>query len=235
MTIRITADNLSMRFNDRVLFHIPYLTLGPKESVYLRGANGVGKTTLLRILSGLQKPTTGQLNLNQPHWSARLLGYSGNRQIVYLHQNPFLFDGSVYANVIYGMKYSHYNKLEKRKIVINALRLVGLETFIDEHISILSGGEKQRVAMARAWVLKPSILLMDEPSASIDEKSIKLLVVMVKDLLERGASIVVTSHQTNELTEICHRTWTISDAKLIESTPLKVIVSKDNYASAKSN
>ena len=235
MTIRITADNLSMRFNDRVLFHIPHLSLGPKESVYLRGANGVGKTTLLKILSGLQTATTGKLNLNQPHWTARLFGRSGNNQIVYLHQNPFLFDGTVFDNVIYGVKYTTMNKLEKRNMVINALRMVGLETLADEHISVLSGGEKQRVAMARAWVLKPSILLMDEPSASVDQESIQLLVIMAKDLLERGSSIVVTSHQTNALTEICPRQWTISDAKLIESTQLKVIVSKDKYAPAKAN
>ncbi|MCV5737013.1 energy-coupling factor ABC transporter ATP-binding protein, partial [Escherichia coli] len=87
------------------------------------------------------------------------------------------------------------------------LRMVGLETLADEHISVLSGGEKQRVAMARAWILKPSILLMDEPSASLDQESIERLVVMAKDLLDRGSSIVVTSHQANALTDLCKKQW----------------------------
>ncbi|MDE1076929.1 energy-coupling factor ABC transporter ATP-binding protein, partial [Escherichia coli] len=89
---------------------------------------------------------------------------------------------------------------EKRSTVINALRMVGLETLADEHISVVSGGEKQRVAMARAWILNPSILLMDEPSASLDQESIDRLVIMAKDLLARGSSLVITSHQANALT-----------------------------------
>lgn len=101
------------------------------------------------------------------------------------------------------MKYQQDNAKDKRAQVINALRMVGLETLADEHISVLSGGEKQRVAMARAWILKPSILLMDEPSASLDAESIERLVVMAKDLLDRGSSIVITSHQTNALTDLC--------------------------------
>lgn len=68
---------------------------------------------------------------------------------------------------------------------------------------MLSGGERQRVAMARAWIIKPSILLMDEPSASVVQESIDRLVILAKDLLARGSSIVVTSHQTNALTDLC--------------------------------
>ncbi|MCV6020766.1 ATP-binding cassette domain-containing protein, partial [Escherichia coli] len=100
---------------------------------------------------------------------------------------PYLFDGTVYENVVYGLKYQQDTPKDKRAQVIHALRMVGLETLADEHISVLSGGEKQRVAMARAWILKPSILLMDEPSASLDQESIERLVVMAKDLLDRGS------------------------------------------------
>lgn len=116
--------------------------------------------------------------------------------------------------------------------------MVGLETLADEHISVLSGGEKQRVAMARAWILKPSILLMDEPSASLDQESIDRLVVMAKDLLARGASIVITSHQENALTDLCRRQWWIKDTTLIESPLLHVIKDtrqENTYASSNAN
>ncbi|WP_229773351.1 ATP-binding cassette domain-containing protein, partial [Vibrio cholerae] len=116
---------------------------------------------------------------------------------------------------------------EKRAQVITALRMVGLETLADEHISVLSGGEKQRVAMARAWILKPSILLMDEPSASLDQESIERLVIMARDLLERGSSLVITSHQTNALTALCKKQWWIKERQLIES-PLLQIVKENN-------
>ncbi|MBL4831764.1 MAG: energy-coupling factor ABC transporter ATP-binding protein [Aliivibrio sp.] len=223
MTVKIIAQDLSISFNKRLLFHIPTLSLGPKEAVYLRGPNGAGKTTLLKILSGLIQPTTGHLNTQRPHWFRRLCGTAANNQITYLHQTPFLFDGTVYDNVNYGLKCASMPRQQRRNEVINALRLVGLETLAQEHISVLSGGERQRVAMARAWVLKPAILLMDEPSASVDKASIDLLVVLAKDLLSRGASLIITSHQTNALTDLCHRQWTIDESALIETANLHII------------
>jgi tungstate transport system ATP-binding protein len=136
--------------------------------------------------------------------------------VIYLHQSPYLFDGTVYENVVYGIRFEKDAAKDKRAQVITALRMVGLETLADEHISVLSGGEKQRVAMARAWILKPSILLMDEPSASLDQESIDRLVVMAKDLLDRGSSLVITSHQQNALTGLCNKQWVISGLELKE-------------------
>lgn len=77
--------------------------------------------------------------------------------------------------------------------------------------------------MARAWILSPSILLMDEPSASLDQESIDRLVIMAKDLLNRGSSLVITSHQTNALTDLCHKQWWIKEHQLVESPLLHVI------------
>ena len=162
MTIKITAEQLSMRFNERVLFHVPELAIGPNDAIYLTGDNGVGKTTLLKILAGLLKPTTGKVIAPKDSWLKKLTGRHGRDDVVYLHQSPYLFDGSVYENIAYGIKYHKITAQDKRALVINALRMGKLETLADEHISVLSGGEKQRVAMARAWILTPSILLMDE-------------------------------------------------------------------------
>ncbi len=239
MTIKITAKQLSMRFKERVLFHIPELAIGPNDAIYLKGDNGVGKTTLLKILAGLLKPSTGEISAPRDSWLKKWTRRNGRVDVIYLHQSPYLFDGSVYDNVVYGVKYQHTTAQDKRAQVISALRMVGLETLADEHISVLSGGEKQRVAMARAWILKPSILLMDEPSASLDTESIERLVVMAQDLLDRGSSIVVTSHQTNALTDLCKKQWWIKGQSLVES-PLLYVIPKENseeneYASTNTN
>lgn len=238
MTIKITAQLLSMRFKDRVLFHIPTLNIGPNDAIYLKGDNGVGKTTLLKILSGLIKPSTGKVIAPSDSWRNRLFSRSGRKNVIYLHQSPYLFDGTVYENVAYGIRYQKEAAKDKRAQVITALRMVGLETLADEHISVLSGGEKQRVAMARAWILKPSILLMDEPSASLDQESIERLVIMAQDLLKRGSSLVITSHQQNALTDLCRKQWWIKEATLVESPLLQVITDKElqtNYASSNAN
>lgn len=239
MTVKITASALSMRYKDRVLFHIPELNIGPNDAIYLKGDNGVGKTTLLKILSGLITPSEGTINSPTDAWWQRWMGTNGHDDVVYLHQSPYLFDATVYENVVYGIKYRRESHLSKRAQVINALRMVGLETLADEHISVLSGGERQRVAMARAWVLKPSILLMDEPSASLDQESILRLEVMAKDLLQRGASLVITSHQSNALTRLCKKQWWIKEKTLVESPLFHVIDDtsddKSVYAAIKSN
>ncbi|MGL6027634.1 MAG: energy-coupling factor ABC transporter ATP-binding protein [Vibrio sp.] len=226
MTIKLTAEQLAMRFKDRVLFHIPKLSIGPNDAIYLKGDNGVGKTTLLKILAGLLSPTCGQILMGKPWWQ-RWYFTSATSDVVYLHQTPYLFDDSVYQNVVYGIRFSGLSTHQKRAQVITALRMVGLETLADEHISVLSGGEKQRVAMARAWIVKPSILLMDEPSASLDQESIARLVIMAQDLLARGASLVITSHQTNALTALCNKQWWIKDRQLIESPLLQIV--KENH------
>ncbi|MCC4775471.1 energy-coupling factor ABC transporter ATP-binding protein [Vibrio cyclitrophicus] len=223
MSIKITTQQISMRYKERVLFHIPELSIGPNDAIYLKGDNGVGKTTLLKILSGLIQPSSGRIQSPTQSWQQILFQRLKFKDIIYLHQTPYLFDGSVYQNVAYGIRFNKENQKDKRAQIINALRMVGLETLADEHISVLSGGERQRVAMARAWILKPSILLMDEPSASLDKESIERLVIMAEDLLQRGASLVITSHQTNALTDLCKKQWWIKDNTLTESPLLQII------------
>ncbi|EGU38424.1 MULTISPECIES: energy-coupling factor ABC transporter ATP-binding protein [Vibrio] len=239
MSIKITTQQISMRYKERVLFHIPELSIGPNDAIYLKGDNGVGKTTLLKILSGLIKPSSGRIQSPTQSWQHNLFPRLKFKDIIYLHQTPYLFDGSVYQNVAYGIRFNKESQKDKRAQIINALRMVGLETLADEHISVLSGGERQRVAMARAWILKPSILLMDEPSASLDKESIERLVFMAEDLLQRGASLVITSHQTNALTDLCKKQWWIKDNTLTESPLLQVIkknkAQENIYAASNAN
>ena len=239
MSIKITTQQISMRYKERVLFHIPELSIGPNDAIYLKGDNGVGKTTLLKILSGLIKPSSGRIQSPTQSWQHNLFPRLKFKDIIYLHQTPYLFDGSVYQNVAYGIRFNKESQKDKRSQIINALRMVGLETLADEHISVLSGGERQRVAMARAWILKPSILLMDEPSASLDKESIERLVFMAEDLLQRGASLVITSHQTNALTDLCKKQWWIKDNTLTESPLLQVIkknkAQENIYAASNAN
>ena len=232
----IQALDLSVRFKSRLLFHIPQLNLAPRDAIYLTGDNGVGKTTLLKVLAGLQKPTTGSVNIHQHTFFKRLFSGCYEGSIIYLHQTPYMFDATVFNNVCYGLRFAIKDRQKRRNEAINALRMVGLETLADEHVSVLSGGERQRVAMARAWVLKPSVLLMDESSASMDQESINRQVILAKDLLARGSSLVITSHQQNALTALCRRQWTINDTQLIERADLQLVTdiknNKDNYAYA---
>ncbi|GAD89311.1 MULTISPECIES: energy-coupling factor ABC transporter ATP-binding protein [Vibrio] len=223
MTIQLRTQDLSKRYEDRVLFHIPHLQIGPSNAIYLKGQNGVGKTTLLKILAGLTTPSTGTINGIEISTFYRLFSRKLFRDVVYLHQSPYMFDATLLENIRYALPFASKRGLHSRSQAINALRMVGLESLADEHCSVLSGGEKQRLAMARAWIVNPSILLMDEPSASLDLESTQGIITLAKDLLDRGASIVITSHQQNGLTNLCDTQWTIENQGLTVTPHLRVI------------
>lgn len=229
--IILEASDLSVKYKHRLLFHIPSLKICPGDAIYLTGPNGIGKTSLLKVLAGIQKPTTGKLNLRRPSFIQRLAGFAGQSGVIYMHQSAYLFDGTVADNVAYGLKSKQLCQRECRQLTMQALRMVGLDSLSREHISVLSGGEKQKVAMARAWALNPSILLMDESCANLDPEAIDVQRIMVEDLLDRGASLVITSHHPNSLTECCNQHWLIENQRLVHKPKLNII-NKDNHAFA---
>ncbi|ATP08616.1 ABC transporter ATP-binding protein [Aeromonas salmonicida] len=222
----LTAHQLMMRFGERNLFQIERLSIAAGDAIWLRGANGVGKTTLLKILAGLLTPTRGHTNL-ACGWRARLAQWikrdPGPGLVTYLHQTPYLFDRSVHDNVAWALG----NQAADEVRVFEALRRVELEGLAREHISILSGGERQRLAMARAWALQPAFLLMDEPTANLDAHSVALMAALAQDLREQGSGLVIISHQSNDLTDLCERQWTLARGRLHEPTPLKIIERHD--------
>ena len=150
----LTAHQLMMRFGERDLFQIEQLSIAVSDAIWLRGANGVGKTTLLKILAGLLTPTRGHTNLPSG-WRGKLGQWlkrdPGPGRVTYLHQTPTCLI-AVCTTTWPGPRPSR----RRRGTVFEALRRVELESLAREHISILSGGERQRLAMARAWALQPA-------------------------------------------------------------------------------
>lgn len=219
--ISVAAVNLVVKIEQRLLFQIPSFTISSGDAIYLSGHNGIGKTTLLKIIAGLQQPTSGHINLPRPTLLQKLAGFSGQSGIIYLHQNPYLFDGTVQENIAYGLKRKPFCQRTRQQLTIQALQKIGLENLLNQHISTLSGGERQKVAMARAWVLNPALLLMDESCANLDSDAIHTQQAMVKNLLDNGSSVVITSHHQNAITQYCNRQWRIENQQLIINTTNK--------------
>ena len=213
--ITLEAFDLLVKYQERTLFQAPYLKIASQDTVYLSGRNGVGKTTLLKVLSGLQKPQMGYLNLKPPsRFSCFSRAYK--RPVIYMHQTPYLFDSSVEENVAYGLKGRSFSKHARDRIILDALKKIGIAALRHQHISILSAGERQKVAMARAWALNPSILFMDESSANLDPEAIEAQKKMIHDLLDKGASLMITSHHPNALTKACNQHWIIENQGIIK-------------------
>ncbi len=208
MTDSLKAYNLEQCFGDTQLWRIDQLTLSPGRVIHLRGENGSGKTTLLKVLSGLQKPSKGQVLFNnQP--------VKPGHKVCYLHQQPYMFDRSVRRNLELVLQSRSDKRVEKKKTLQEVLFWSGLSMQADQPARTLSGGERQALAMARAKLCNPSFWLLDEPTSNLDEKGIRRCVELVSTLQATGASIILTTHQTGLLTELCDQTWWLKQGALI--------------------
>jgi len=182
-------------YGSNVALDIEELTIAGGRLYTLTGANGAGKSTLLSILAFLDPPTSGEIfyagkRVDRNHGSVE----EYRRKVTLLHQSPYLFGGSVHDNVAFGMKVRGIPGEERRRIVDRALEGVGLQGFRDRKARELSGGEAQRVAMARALALKPEVLLLDEPLANIDRETTGWLETVIASLPAQGTTVVMTTH-----------------------------------------
>ncbi|MCP4670489.1 MAG: energy-coupling factor ABC transporter ATP-binding protein [Desulfobacula sp.] len=196
----------------------------------LIGPNGSGKTTLLKLLAFAQKPTEGQIfykGRNEFPFSKNI-----RSKITLLTQKPYLLKRSVFENIAYGLKIKKESKTLKdinsfEKRVGKALLNVGLDykEFKDRKWHELSGGEAQRVAMAARLILQPEVLLLDEPIASVDAKSAKLIRKASLNAQKKwGATLIIASHDLQWLYSICDKQLAMFKGKLF-STGVENIIS----------
>jgi tungstate transport system ATP-binding protein len=186
--------SITKRYGSNVAVDIDFLTIDSGRLYTLTGANGAGKSTLLGILAFLTPPTTGEIFYagERIDWKRDIV--RRRRNVTLLHQSPYLFGGTVFRNVAYGLSARGIAGDAALRAVDRALETVALEGFRDRDARELSGGEAQRVAMARALALEPEVLLLDEPLANIDRETAALLETVIASLPSRGTTVVMTTH-----------------------------------------
>ena len=190
------------------------ISLYPGKCILLSGNNGSGKTTLLKIIAGLEAPSRAEIEFSGKSHSWKSTIRSIRREIIYLHQQPYLLSGTVESNVSYGLRFTHLNRKQLRESLKDALEWAGLAEVAKHQAKTLSGGVQQRVAFTRAWILKPKILLLDEPMANMDIESREQACDLLKRMKSEGMSIVITSHDTNIIDGLIDIHFSLSDGKL---------------------
>ena len=173
----IRLHDVVVRFSDVEALRVPALEIAPGERVGVSGRNGSGKTTLLRVLAGLLAPTSGTA-----------VGMPPPGRTVLVHQRPYFFRGTARDNVVLALK------LRKRPIAEadQWLEKLGAASFRDRPAQVLSGGERRRIALARALAAHPEVLLLDEPFAALDDAGLASVLAALKDY--DGTLVVAAPH-----------------------------------------
>jgi tungstate transport system ATP-binding protein len=185
----------------------------PRQSLtVVLGPNGAGKSLLLRQLHGLVTPTAGTV-----HWNGRPLGPDERRRQAMVFQRPVLLRRSVAANVRFALKLRKKSAGEEK--VRELLRQVGLEAQADQAARLLSGGEQQRLAMARVLALEPEELFLDEPTASLDPASTAAIEEIVQAVYERGTKIVFVTHDLGQARRLADDVVFLNRGRLAEHSP----------------
>jgi tungstate transport system ATP-binding protein len=190
----LALRGLHKSFGERDLFHVDLLTIRKSTAYVLTGLNGAGKSTLLRILAGLEPAHVEAANFLGE--TVHLSPYPAAMRdaIVYVHQHPVMFSTSVYDNIAYGLVARKLPKVEIARRVEEAMQWAGVEHLRDSRPHVLSGGEKQRIALARAKVLEPKLLLLDEPTSNLDGIAREQVIALIPSLTRAGGSVIMACH-----------------------------------------
>jgi molybdenum cofactor guanylyltransferase len=179
----------------QLLFDIDDFTITENTCIVLSGRNGAGKTTLLKILAGLDAPDQAEILWDGEPLPWKLARPKLRQQVVYLHQQPYMFDKTVAENVAYGLRRAGLTRAQVAERVKQALDWARLSKLATRNARQLSGGEQQRVALTRARVLSPRLLLLDEPLANMDINSRRQTIDLIGRFKSEGVSTIVTSHE----------------------------------------
>ena len=177
------------------------------------GPNGAGKSVLLRLCHGLLAPTAGCVAWNAPETAG------GPRRQAMVFQRPVMLRRSAIGNVIYALKLGGIPSAEREERAAEALRMVGLEALGRRPARVLSGGEQQRLALARVWALRPEVLFLDEPTASLDPGATHEIESVINALHVAGTKIVMVTHNLGQAHRLGDEIMFLHQGRLVERAP----------------
>ncbi len=214
----IRIRNLRFSPNGRAVLDGIDLELGGEGITLLLGPNGAGKSMLLRALCGLIEPTGGVIE-----WGGGARPESG---VTMVFQHPMMLRASVLENVSLALKPWGLARGERRRRARVVLERVGLADRAEDSARQLSGGEQQRLALARAWLARPSLLLLDEPTASLDPSATAEVERIVREIRTDGTRILMVTHNLGQATRLGDDIVFLAAGKVCEYTPVQRFFSR---------
>jgi tungstate transport system ATP-binding protein len=209
-------ESVRHRYGDRVVLEIERFDVLRGETLSVVGPSGAGKSTLLRLLQFLERPSAGRILYNG-RASGPDLPLEARRQVTTVFQRPVVLDRSVRANMSYGLRVRGARGGGAK--VDALLAALGLDPLAAVPARTLSGGEIQRVAFGRALAFDPSVLLLDEPTANLDPRNVKLVEDLIRERRRQGVTVVLATHQTFQARRLGDRTAFLFDGRVVEAGP----------------
>jgi heme exporter protein A len=209
----IEIKKLTKQADNKLILRGIDLSIKKGETVAILGPNGAGKSTLLKVLATLIKPTSGLIKVNDMDLKKnhieikKIMGYLPHSSLLYDHYTPL--ENLIFFGNIYGVK-----NVEQRA---NALvKDVGLSFFLNEPVKNFSRGMIQRIAIARAIVHEPQILLLDEPHTGLDQGAITILNNVILSMKAKGTTTLMVTHDFKQAAEICDRIIIVKNGKIVD-------------------
>jgi tungstate transport system ATP-binding protein len=221
----LEARDLTVQRGPARVLEVPALDLRQGEVLALMGPNGAGKSTLMLVLAGLLEPASGTLAFKGSGLRAHPAREAYRRAMTMVFQDPLLFDMTVAENIASGLKLRGVPRAERAARAGAWARRLGLADLLDRPARQLSGGEAQRTALARAFVLEPEILFLDEPFGALDAPSRGALMDDLAHLLaETGTTAVLATHDQGEAARLAHRLAVLKEGRILQSGGLREVM-----------
>lgn len=220
--MNLSIKDITKRFGSQIALDSVSLDIGSNKIVVLVGANGSGKTTLLRLLAGLEQPDNGSIIVDNLKKSTDEL-----QQIATLvFQKTTMFNRSVFSNLEFGLRIRRIKKEEIKRRIADGLKVVGLEGFENRNAKKLSGGEQQRIALVRAFLLEPKILLLDEPTANLDINSVRIIEKVIIEQKNSKTIILLSTHNLRQAKRLGDEIAHIHKGRIITQGSPRVFFAK---------
>ena len=189
--------------------------IAPGPATIILGANGAGKSVLMRLMHGLLRLTSGAIVWREPDAERAQRGQA------MVFQRPVMLRRSALANILYALELARVPAAERGVQAMEALREVGLAEVAHRPARVLSGGEQQRLALARAWALHPEVLFLDEPTANLDPGATREIENVIKAFDASGTKIVMSTHNLGQARRLGDEVLFIHQGRLVERAPVE--------------
>jgi tungstate transport system ATP-binding protein len=209
-------ESVQQRFGGRLVLDVETLDVRRGETLAVIGPSGAGKTTLLRLLQFLDQPEAGRLVFDGRAVDGDV-PLEVRRDVVSVFQRPVVLDRSVRANLEYGLRVR--GRRGRQPEIGGLLEALGLASLAASNARALSGGEIQRVAFARALAVDSRVLLLDEPTANLDPRNVRLVEDMIRQRQASGVTVVLATHQIFQARRLAHRTALLLEGRVVEVAP----------------